>query len=136
MSEDNEPGMRVREKVDFEQYLFEFMLNQADVLADGNMDVYETMQNALLAKLSPYMSKAQTKELNDIRKMITTIGDQSPEAQRINKERMEKKDELTSKILHELGTQLTPRKQARISKGMPLIWKAYPPLKVLELTKQ
>lgn len=129
---ETETSMKVREKTDFERLIFEKRLNMADVLADGDLNTYEMLQNNLLSDLHPYLDDDQTQKINVIRNKKTTLGDISEEAQTIIRGRIEEKDQIISHVLHDLGTQFTIRKKAMIKKGMELIWRAYPPLKLKE----
>ena len=127
-----EDSMKVREKTDFERLIFEKRLNMADVLADGDLDGYELLQNNLLSDLDPYLDADQKTQIDTIRSVKTMPGDISLETQGKIRERIEKKDKMISNVLHDLGTQFTIRKKARIKGGCPLLWRAYPPLKLKE----
>jgi hypothetical protein len=131
-SDIKEDSMKVREKTDFERLIFEKRLNMGDVLADGDLDGYELLQNNLLSDLDPYLDIDQKSKIETIRSVITPPGDTSLETQGKIRKRIEEKDKMISNVLHDLGTQFTIRKKARIKGGLPLIWKAYPPLKLKE----
>lgn len=115
-------GYSLREKIDLEQWFFEQLLEMTRVQADGNLKTYENMLNTVMLRFSQYWPEGFEKDWNEARTKI------HPDAANpINKDRLEKKERLLSRLMDEIGLGFTKKKKMHITEGVKSLWDLYPP---------
>ena len=113
---------KLRERLDFAQWVLDHMEKMSDVQAQGDMKSYERMLTTLIFRLSPWWPKGFDEEFKEVRAKIH----KSPQ-NKLNFERIEGKELLLAKLLDETGIAFTRRKKAKISGGLKRLWEEFPP---------
>jgi hypothetical protein len=117
-----EMAYKIREKIDFEQWVFEQKLEMTRVQSMGDLRTYENMLNSLVNSFHPWWPDDFEAKWEEARKM--THPDPVNE---INRKRLEAKEILMATLIDDIGIGFTKKKKMKISQGVPYLWKAFPP---------
>ncbi len=121
----------LREKIDFESWFFEQMLEMTRVQSIPDLKTYENMLNTLIMRLSAWWPEGFEAEWKKIRELdptkMTQDERQSRPPDEINKERLELKELALSRLINEMGIGFTKKKKMHITEGVKPLWDLYPP---------
>jgi len=113
---------KLRERLDFAQWVLDHMEKMSDVQAQGDMKSYESMLTSLIFRLSPWWSPDFAEDFKKVRAKVH----KNPQ-NRLNRVRIEGKELLLAKLLDETGIAFTRRKKAKITGGLKRLWEEFPP---------
>lgn len=117
-----ETQSRVREKIDYEQWVFQHRLEMTKVQAKGNLSLYENMLNTLINSFSPHWPDGFKEKWELARKIW------HPEAKNpINTRRIEQKELLMAELMDQMGIGFTKKQKITIKGGVLELWKMFPP---------
>jgi len=117
-----EGSYRIREKIDYEQWVFEQKLEMTRVQSMGDLQTYENMLNSIVNGFHPWWPDGFETKWEDTRKMS------HPDRQNeINRKRLEAKEILMATLIDDMGIGFTKKKKMKFSQGVPYLWKAFPP---------
>ena len=120
--EPTEGSYRIREKIDFEMWVFEQKLEMTRVQSMGDLRTYENMLNSLVNSFHPWWPDDFEAKWELARKKF------HPDAtNQINRERLEKKEVLLATLIDDMGIGFTKKKKIRITQGVYKLWEMYPP---------
>ena len=123
-SEDAPPemGYRIREKIDFEMWVFEQKLEMVRIQSMGDLRTYENMLNSLVNSFHPWWPENFEVKWEEARKKT------HPDATNpMNRERLEAKEVLLATLIDDMGIGFTKKKKMRITQGVYKLWEIYPP---------
>lgn len=113
---------KIREKVDYEQWIFEHLMEMTRVQSGGERKKYENMLNTLILSLSPYWPDGFKEKWEEIRKM------HHPDPwNKINDERIEAKELLKAELIDKIGVGFTKKRKMQMKGGLLKLWEMYPP---------
>jgi len=113
---------KIRERLDFAQWVLDHLEAMTDVQAGPNAKAYEGMLNTLIFRLAPYWPDGFKADLDKAR-----LKTHSNPTNKLNKDRLEEKELLLAQLLDETGIAFTRRKKAKISGGLKSLWEEFPP---------
>jgi len=113
---------KLRERLDFAQWVLDHMEKMSDVQSEGDMKSYERMLTSLIFRLSPWWSPDFAEDFKKIRAKVH----KNPQ-NKLNMDRIEGKELLLAKLLDETGIAFTRRRKAKISGGLKSLWDEFPP---------
>lgn len=117
-----EGSYRIREKIDFEMWVFEQKLEMVRVQSMGDLRTYENMLNSLVNSFHPWWPDDFEGKWELARKKT------HPDATNpLNRERLEAKEILLAGLIDDMGIGFTKKKKMNIKDGVPYLWKAFPP---------
>jgi len=123
-----EGSYSLREKIDFESWFFEQMLEMTRVQATPDLKTYENMLNTLIMRLSAWWPEGFETDWKKIREMDPKkMPPDGRPPDEINKERLELKELALSKLINEMGIGFTKKKKLHITEGVKPLWDLYPP---------
>lgn len=113
---------RIRERVDYEQWVFEHLMEMTRVQSEGELRKYENMLNTLILSLSPYWPEGFKEEWEEARSK-THPDPGNP----INQQRLEQKELLKAKLIDQIDIGFTKKKKMRLKGGLLKLWEMFPP---------
>lgn len=113
---------KIREKVDYEQWVFEHLMEMTIVQAKGELKIYENMLNTMIISLSPYWPH-DFKEKWDAIRLKSHPDPMNP----LNKARLEDKEFLKAELIDRIEIGFTKKKRMKLSKGVLKLWEMFPP---------
>jgi len=117
-----ETAYKIREKIDFEMWVFEQKLEMTRVQAMGDLRTYENMLNSLVNSFYTWWPENFEADWEKARAM--THPDPMNE---INKKRLETKEILLAKLIDDMGIGFTKKKKMKITQGVYKLWEIFPP---------
>lgn len=117
-----EGSYRIREKIDFEMWVFEQKLEMVRVQSMGDLRTYENMLNSLVNSFHPWWPDDFEGKWKAAREM--THADPLNE---INRKRIEAKEILLAGLIDDMGIGFTKKKKMKITEGVYKLWEMYPP---------
>lgn len=120
---------KLRERLDFSQWVLEHMHRMTDVQAVPDLKAYEHMLNSLIFRLSPWWPKGKDKEGKDFKDRFEEVRKKTHRDPKNpqNRERLEDKELLLAELLDVTGIAFTRRKKAKISGELKRLWEEFPP---------
>jgi hypothetical protein len=120
---------KLRERLDFSQWVLDHMHRMTDVQAEPDLKAYEHMLNSLIFRLSPWWPKDKNEDGKTFEDRFEVARKKTHKDPRnpINRERLEDKELLLAELLDVTGIAFTRRKKARISGGLKRLWEEFPP---------
>lgn len=117
-----EMAYKIREKIDFEQWVFEQKLEMTRVQSMGDLRTYENMLNSLVNSFHPWWPDGFEAKWDEARKMV------HPEpTNELNRKRLEAKEILMATLIDDIGIGFTKKKKMKISQGVYKLWDMFPP---------
>lgn len=117
-----EGAYRIREKIDFEMWVFEQKLEMTRVQSMGDLRTYENMLNSLVNSFHPWWPEDFEAKWELARKKF------HPDAtNQINRERLEAKEVLLAGLIDDMGIGFTKKKKMKITQGVYPLWEMYSP---------
>jgi len=115
-------GYRIRERLDYEQWVFEHLLEMTRVQSTGDPETYENMLNTLILTLRPYWPDDFEGRWKVVR------GKWHPDrANPINRERVEDKEMLKAELIDKMEIGFTRKKKMIMKGGLEPLFRIFPP---------
>ena len=113
---------RIREKIDFEMWVFEQKLEMTRVQSMGDLRTYENMLNSLVNSFHPWWPDDFQGKWDEARKLT-----HADPMNQINRERLEKKEVLLAGLIDDMGIGFTKKKKMKITQGVYKLWEMFSP---------
>ena len=117
-----EGSYRIREKIDFEQWVFEQKLEMTRVQSQGYAETYENMLNSLVNSFHPWWPEEFEAKWDEARKMV-----HPDRMNELNRKRLEAKEVLLATLIDDMGIGFTKKKKMKITQGVYKLWDMFPP---------
>ena len=108
-----EGSYRIREKIDFEQWVFEQKLEMTRVQSQGYAETYENMLNSLVNSFHPWWPEEFEAKWDEARKMV-----HPDRMNELNRKRLEAKEVLLATLIDDMGIGFTKKKKMKITQGV------------------
>ena len=113
---------RIREKIDFEMWVFEQKLEMTRVQSMGDLRTYENMLNSLVNSFHPWWPDDFETRWEEARKMFHV-----DPMNELNRKRLEAKEILLAGLIDDMGIGFTKKKKMKITQGVYKLWEMFPP---------
>lgn len=121
-TEPEQGAYRIRERLDYEQWVFEHLLEMTRVQSIVDPETYENMLNTLILTLHPYWPDGFEERWQKARAKW-----HPDKSNPINRERVEDKEILKAELIDKMEIGFTRKRHLNISGGMEPLFKLFPP---------
>ena len=113
---------RIRERLDYEQWVFEHLLEMTRVQSVADPVTYENMLNTLILTLHPYWPDGFEARWKEARAKYHPDKNNP-----LNLERVEDKEMLKAELIDKMEIGFTKKKKMHMKGGLLPLWKMYSP---------